>query len=178
MLPNLSLLERIQQQILKISNRQGEFKRPVHYGLFLLCYEAGLRVSEALNFDLNSETHKGLYRLNKPKGQKKRYAYIPRQVISELKKYDWQPNHTNRFNFYHFLKRIKRELGISKNVELTPHTLRRAFATYHAENGLSLPLLSKLLGHKSIRTTALYWINIYNEDDDDNDTNDILTGKA
>ena len=36
-----------------------------------------------------------------------------------------------------------------------------------------LPLLQKLLGHSSIRTTALYWRNIYGEDDIPN----ILTGK-
>jgi hypothetical protein len=64
-------------------------------------------------------------------------------------------------------------VNISKNVELTPHTFRRAFATYHANSGMPLPLLSKLLGHSSIRTTALYWQNIY----DDDDPSDILTGK-
>ncbi|CAG8604740.1 608_t:CDS:2 [Ambispora leptoticha] len=71
---------------------------------------------------------------------------------------------------------MKKELGISKSIELSPHTLRRAFATYHAEAGLPLPLLQKLLGHSSIRTTALYWRNIY-RDDGDNDTADILTSK-
>jgi len=47
-------------------------------------------------------------------------------------------------------------LSIGANFKLTPHTLRHAFATYHAESGLSLPILSKMLGHASIRTTALY----------------------
>src|SRR6185369_9905406 len=75
----------------------------------------------------------------------------------------------------HFLKKIKRELGISEKVELTPHTLRRAFATYHAENGLSLPILSKMLGHASVRTTALYWQNIYQEPD--SEIGPILAGK-
>jgi integrase/recombinase XerD len=54
------------------------------------------------------------------------------------------------------LKKIKRELHLSQNIELTPHTLRRSFATYQAEAGLPLPLLQKLLGHKSIKTTVLY----------------------
>jgi hypothetical protein len=36
-----------------------------------------------------------------------------------------------------------------------------------------LPLLQKLLGHSSIRTTALYWQNIYGDDDLD----EILAGK-
>jgi hypothetical protein len=66
-------------------------------------------------------------------------------------------------------------LNISQNIELTPHTLRRAFTTYQAEKGMPLPLLQKLLGHSSIRTTALYWRNIYQEPNDD--LGNILAGK-
>jgi len=176
MLPSSSLLEQIPRQIFSIPNKRKESKRSIHYCCYLLCEKAGLRVSEAVNFDLSTKTKKGLYRLNKTKGQKERFVYIPKSVINELKKHAWKPNSTSRFNFYHFLRKIKRELGISQNVELTPHTLRRTFATYQAESGLPLPLLQKLLGHKSIRTTALYWLNIYN--DEGNDADDILTGKV
>jgi site-specific recombinase XerD len=47
-------------------------------------------------------------------------------------------------------------LNISKNIELTPHTLRRCFATYQAISGMPLPVLQQVLGHTSIKTTALY----------------------
>ncbi|CAI2177389.1 3978_t:CDS:10 [Funneliformis geosporum] len=99
---------RIQQKIKTIPNKQGEYKRKGHYGLFLLGYQAGLRVSEAVNFDLNAKTQQGLYRIDKPKGKKERYVYVPPE-------------------------KVKGELNLPPNVELTPHTLRRAFATYHAE---------------------------------------------
>jgi len=85
MLPTLSLLEKIPPQILKISNQQGEYKRNIHYGCYLLCEKAGLRVSEAINFDLSTKTKKGLYQITKTKGKKKRYVYIPKSVVSELK---------------------------------------------------------------------------------------------
>jgi site-specific recombinase XerD len=85
MLPNLTLLEKINRRIQNIPNNHGEFKRKEHHGLFLLCYQAGLRVSEAINFDLSARTHRGLF-LIKSKGKKARFVYIPKGVISELKK--------------------------------------------------------------------------------------------
>lgn len=42
---------------------------------------------------------------------------------------------------------------------------------------MPLPLLQKLLGHSSIRTTALYWRNVNRDCDDDNDIGGILAGK-
>lgn len=105
MLPNPEILKQIPRQIFSIPNKRKESKRLVHYCCYLLCEKAGLRVSEAVKFDLNARTKKGLYRIEKPKGKKERLVYIPQQVIKELKKHDWQPNQTNRFNFYHFLKK-------------------------------------------------------------------------
>jgi hypothetical protein len=166
-LPSSSLLNKINQFI------QGE-KFSLNYGLFLLTWKSGLRVSEAVSFDyhLKHPRHKDLY-LVKGKGDKTRYVYVNKEIIQSLKTNHWKPNQTNRISFYHFLQKTKKELNISPKIELTPHTLRRAFATYHSENGLPLPLLSKLLGHSSVRTTALYWQNIYRDDD----PSDILAGK-
>lgn len=181
-LPNSELLAQIQQHILKRPNKPEESKKAVHYGLFLLCSQAGLRVSEAVSFDLASKNKQGLYKISPAKKQAKRYVYIPAEVISELKKNNWKPNNTNRFNFYHFLKKVKQELDIPRAVELTPHSLRRCFATQWANGGMPLPLLSKMLGHASIRTTALYWLNIYQEPEQsikppNDDITDILLGK-
>ena len=85
MLPSLQFLEQIPQQILSTPNKRKESKRKEHYCCYLLCEKAGLRVSKTINFDLLAKTHKGLYRLNKTKGKKKHYVYIPQQVIRELK---------------------------------------------------------------------------------------------
>jgi integrase len=155
-LPSPELLMQIERYILNRPNKQHEAKKSVHYCLFLLCSKSGLRVSEAISFDLANRNEQSLYKITPTKRQKERYVYVSPQVINELKKNNWKPNQTNRFNFYYFLKQIKQELNIPPQVELTPHTLRRCFATYQAQAGMSLPLLSKMLGHKSIRTTALY----------------------
>jgi len=130
--------------------------KPAYYCLFLLGKEAGLRVSEAVNFNLSLKKKPNLY-LIQGKKHKKRAVFIDPSIIAELKQNHWKPQQTNRFSFAHYLQRVKKELNISKEIELTPHTLRRCFATYQANSGMPLPVLQKVLGHSSIRTTALYW---------------------
>lgn len=151
MLPTPQLLNQVASFI------QGRGKSS-YYCLFLLGEKAGLRVSEAVKFDLNLKKNKNLY-LIQGKKHKKRAVFIDPSVINELKQNHWKPNQTNRFSFAHFLQKTKKELGIPTNIELTPHTLRRFFATYQANSGMPLPVLQKVLGHSSVRTTALYWKN-------------------
>src|SRR6185295_10115232 len=116
-LPSPSLLNQINQFICQ--QKEGKFS--LNYGLFLLAWKSGLRISEAISFDyqLKHPRHKNLYLIH-GKGNKTRYVYIPPQVISELKTNHWQPNQTNRFAFNNFLKKVKEKLNISQNIELTP----------------------------------------------------------
>jgi site-specific recombinase XerD len=85
-LPSLAELELVSKKIKNVPNRQGEYLRKVHYGCYLLCSESGLRISEAVKFDLNAKTRKGLYRITKTKGKKERFVYVSREVVKELKK--------------------------------------------------------------------------------------------
>ena len=88
MLPTQQLLEKVRRKIMSVPNRKKESKRRIHYCLFLLGYKSGLRVNEAVSFDLVNKTKKGLYRIEKPKGKKERLVYIPKKVIRELKKHN------------------------------------------------------------------------------------------
>ena len=86
MLPTQQLLEKVSREIKSIPNRRGEQLRKVHYGCYLLCSKAGLRVSEAVSFDLANKTPNGLYKIERSKGKKERLVYIPKKVIRELRK--------------------------------------------------------------------------------------------
>jgi len=81
-LPSLSLLNKINQFIQE--QKGGKFS--LNYGLFLLSWKSGLRVSEAISFDYQAKhpRHKDLYLVH-GKGNKNRYVYVSSQVISELK---------------------------------------------------------------------------------------------
>jgi len=88
MLPSQELLEIISRKIKNIPNHRKESKRKIHYCLFLMGYKSGLRVSEAVSFDLGNRTKRGLYRISKTKGKKEQLVYIPKEVIRELRKHN------------------------------------------------------------------------------------------
>ena len=159
LLPSQQLLQQVWDYILTRPNKKGEYKKNIHECLFLLGWKVGLRISEAISFDLVFEhqqsEYKNLYLL-RGKGQKERWVYLSKEIKQELKKRNWQPQQTKRSSFFSFLQQTKRELNLAPNLELSPQTLRRCFATHNALAGMPLPVLQKVLGHSKISTTALY----------------------
>lgn len=142
--------------------------------LILLMVDSGLRRNEviALNWgdvDLSS----GIVRVEKGKGGKARSAIIGIRTRRALLKYRGEINSQHdqpvlqtrdgkRFTpsgLRSWLLRICKRAG----VHITPHTLRRTFATLSSRSGMSLIHLQGLMGHASIITTRDY-IGLSEED--------------
>jgi integrase/recombinase XerC len=50
------------------------------------------------------------------------------------------------------IDRYGRKIGL----EVSPHVLRHTFAKRLVDAGVPLPIVARLLGHNSIKTTAIY----------------------
>ena len=151
-----------------------------HFVLMSLLYETACRVSELINIRINDiNICSNSYIKVLGKGSKERIIYISKNMVEILEKY------IKKFNIYEgylFLNNSNRQytrFGINKIVEkyvnlsknnqeslnnknITPHSFRHSKAVHFLQNGTSLPVIQKFLGHNQIQTTEMY-LDITNE---------------
>jgi len=138
-----------------------------------MLYATGLRVSELVNLKFEQISFRqGVVRII-GKGNKERLVPVGEEAMSWLENYMGQARKTilgerqcdylfvtsragsmTRQAFWHIIKRHAKKAGINK--ELSPHTLRHAFATHLLNHGADLRVVQLLLGHSDLSTTQIY----------------------
>ena len=138
-----------------------------------MLYATGLRVSELVGLKFEQISFRqGVVRVT-GKGSKERLVPVGEVAMSWLETYMRQARPdilgerqcdylfvTNRAQgmtrqaFWHIIKRHAKKAGIGK--DLSPHTLRHAFATHLLNHGADLRVVQLLLGHADLSTTQIY----------------------
>ena len=139
-----------------------------------LIYACGLRVSELISLDLlNINLRQGVIRVI-GKGDKERLVPMGEESLFWISEYidkargnlmvkderesalflSKRGSSMTRQTFWYRIKEYALKSGIKKN--LSPHTLRHAFATHLLNHGADLRVVQLLLGHSDISTTQIY----------------------
>jgi integrase/recombinase XerC len=137
-----------------------------------LLYGSGLRVSEAINLDLDDFDHGQMMVRVMGKGQKERMAPLTNPGTDRIKRYislrqafDPDPRENalflgvrgKRLNRREAARIIQRLAGIAALPQnISPHGLRHSFATHLLQGGADLRSVQELLGHSRISTTQKY----------------------
>lgn len=140
---------------------------PRDKALILLMVDTGLRRAEvcALNWE-DVEISNGLVRVVRGKGGKARSVVVGiatrRALLAYRRKIDPQPSQplfqtkeAGRFT-NSGLRSLLLRIGERSGVKVSPHALRRTFATMSLRAGMNLLHLQGLLGHSTIEMTRRY----------------------
>lgn len=142
------------------------------YALLEVMYATGMRVSEAVHIRINEiDLLRGVV-ATIGKGDKQRLVPLGEQACAAVVEYF---NHSRQvllsnqacdFLFvsqkkggmtrqlaWMIVKRYAKDVGISN---ISPHSLRHAFATHLVNHGADLRVVQMLLGHADISTTQIY----------------------
>ena len=154
-------------QLLNFKPKNAQEKRDL--AIIELIYSSGLRVSEAVNVNLNDfEDNKNFLRVL-GKGSKTRLVPVGRYAqnaindwVIEREKLSTNDNalfvnlRGNRISTRSVQERIK-NLAIMQGLPpVNPHMLRHSFATHLLESSGDLRSIQELLGHSSLSTTQIY----------------------
>jgi len=148
--------------------------------LMQILYATGMRVSELVSLPVSAVRGDPEMLLIKGKGGKERLVPLSAPAKMAIAAYltDWDHDqelarkkglpqskflfpsrgklgHLTRVRFYTLIKEICIVAGIDGE-NVSPHTLRHAFATHLLANGADLRVIQMLLGHADVATTEIY----------------------
>lgn len=137
--------------------------------ILMLAYGAGLRVSEACALRVEDiDSRRMVLHIRHAKRGRERHVMLSPRLLEALRAY-WRARRPSGPELFPgcgradtlsrdavamALRKAARRCGIAQRV--TPHTLRHGFATDLLEQGVDLRTVQVLMGHASLRSTALY----------------------
>jgi site-specific recombinase XerD len=143
-------------------------RRPAARMVALMMYSCGLRVTAATRLrprDIDSK--RMMVCVRNGKGSNDRYVPLPRRTLQLLRAYwcEHQPDPwlfpdrsgrrpIDRCTVLKCIRAAAQEAKLTKPIGC--HTLRHSYATHLLEDREDLPTIQGLLGHRDIRSTALY----------------------
>jgi len=138
-----------------------------HRLLIEMLYCSGMRVSECINLKrAQINTDNNTIMILGGKGKKDRMTLLSEKAKEDLVKYlcirknsseylfEGRDGHISVKTAQAVVQQAADRAGLSKKV--TPHMLRHSFATHLLEQGVSIRLIQKLLGHSRLKTTEIY----------------------
>ncbi|RKF15654.1 site-specific tyrosine recombinase XerD [Alginatibacterium sediminis] len=155
--------------------QQPDISEPIGHrdrAMLELLYASGLRVSELVGLQMSQlSVNQGLVRIM-GKGSKERLVPMGEEAQSWISDYlkssrvlllkqssevvfpSLRGTQMTRQTFWYRIKIYVQQAGISADV--SPHTLRHAFATHLINHGADLRVVQMLLGHSDLSTTQIY----------------------
>lgn len=132
--------------------------------IFIVQCMTGLRVSDIMAADFTKAVKKGNKYVFQGKAQKTGepfYFVLMPDAVAVLKKYDWK---LPKMTMQQYNMRLKVVADAAKvNKPITTHYARHTAAMYYINEGMPIEVVSKVLGHASIKTTESVYAKIINE---------------
>jgi len=163
-----------QNDLVAIIKAIGNIKHKV---MLMLCYSAGLRVSEVVSMKTrNIDESRMSILIEQAKGKKDRMVALSPVLLVMLRKYiseynpdpkgylfagQWKEEPYSSRSLQLVLAAAKKKAGVLKPGSV--HALRHSFATHLLDKGTDVTIIMKLLGHNDIKTTLRY-LHVTNRD--------------
>lgn len=146
-------------------------RKPLHRTILMTAYATGLRLAELCRLKVSDlGTDRMMIRVEQGKGSKDRYTILSPKLLEELRAH-WRLYRPEGVYLFAsprtvpgaciatgtvqeiFCAAVKRA-GLENHGGI--HSFRHSFATHLLEAGVEITIVQKLLGHRSLKSTAIY----------------------